>query len=260
MVSPISLTPWSNLKDELRARMKKFRFSVSLLAICFLCSGALATGSKANRKVQTADRSDTAGSSEQDQASQTSEKLAFQVEEKYRSIKDLSMNFTKTLKSEIFESQKKIKGMMYLKNPDKFRIETEDETIVTDGKFLWSYSEQNEQVIKSILDKSKNIFKPNQYLSNFREEYKAKLTGEEKIDKAKCYKLTLSPKKKDLFITRMTIWVGKKNLLAKRIEYTDVNDNQITLLFDHIRTNKGIKDSKFVFQAPEGVEELDLTE
>ncbi len=240
--------------------MKKFSFSLSLLATCFLCSAALAADSKPSRELQTADTSDTAGSSKQDQADQASERLALRVEEKYRSIKDLSMDFTKTLKSEIFETQRKTEGKMYLKNPDKFRIETEDEVIVTDGKFLWSYSEQNEQVIKSRLDKSKNIFKPNQYLSNFREEYKARQTGDEKIEKVKCYKLTLTPKKKDLFITRMTIWVDKRNLLARKIEYTDVNDNQISLLLDHIRTDKGIKDSKFVFKAPEGVEELDLTE
>ena len=213
--------------------MKKLSFSLSLLIIFLFCSSASAI---------------------------TSEKLAAKVEEKYRSIKDLSMNFTKTLKSEIFETQRETKGKMYLKNPDKFRIETKEEIIVTDGKFLWTYSEQNEQVIKSRLDRSKNIFKPNQYLSNFREEYKAKLTGEEKIDKTKCYKLVLTPKKEDSFITKMIIWIDKKNLLAKKLEYQDSNDNQVTLVFDHIKINKGIKDSKFVFKAPEGVEELDLTE
>ncbi len=213
--------------------MKKLGFPLSLLIIFLFCSVAFAI---------------------------TSEKLALKVEEKYRSIKGLSMNFTKTLKSEIFETQKKSKGKMYLKNPDKFRIETKDEVIVTDGKFLWNYSEQNEQVIKSRLDRSKNIFKPNQYLSNFRKEYKVKLTGEEKIDKTKCYKLVLAPKKKDSFITKTIIWINKKSLLAKKLEYWDSNDNQITLVFDKIKINKGIKNSKFVFKTPEGVEELDLTE
>ena len=223
--------------------MKKLCFfSLTLLITLLFCSVASAITSGMNQTVHT------------------SEKLALKVEEKYKSIKDLSMNFTKTLKSEIFETQKKTKGKMYLKNPDKFRIETKDEVIVTDGKFLWTYSEQNEQVIKSRLDRSKNIFKPNQYLSNFRKEYKAKLTGEEKIDKTKCYKLVLTPKKEELFITKMIIWIDKKSLLAKKLEYQDSNDNQITLVFDHIKINKGIKDSKFVFKAPEGVEELDLTE
>ena len=213
--------------------MKKLSFSLVLLMIFLFCSGVFAI---------------------------TSEKLAAQVEEKYRSFKDLSMNFTKTLKSEIFETEKKTKGKMYLKNPDKFRIETKEEIIVTDGKFLWNYSEENEQVLKSRLDRSKNIFKPNQYLSNFRKEYNAKSTGEEKIDKTECHKLVLTPKKKDSFITKMTIWIDKKNWLAKKLEYQDSNDNEITLIFDKIKTNQGIKDSKFVFKAPKGVEELDLTE
>ena len=244
----------------LRTRMRKLYLSLTLFAIPLFCPLAFAAGPDTNRQVQAVDTTDTARTSSVDQSVDASEKLASTVEEKYRSIKDLSTNFTRTLKSEIFEAEKKTKGKMYLKNPDKFRIETKDEVIVTDGKFLWSYSEQNEQVIKSKLDRSKNVFKPNQYLSNFREEYKARLTGDEKIDKTKCYKLTLTPKKEDLFITKMTIWVDKRNLLAKKIEYMDVNDNQITLLFDHIKTDVGIKDSKFVFNAPEGVEELDLTE
>ena len=222
--------------------MKKLSFPLSLFISFLFCSGAFAITSGMNQPVHT------------------SEKLALKVEEKYRSIKDLSMNFTKTLKSEIFETQKKTKGKMYLKNPDKFRIETKDEVIVTDGKFLWTYSEQNEQVIKSRLDRSKNIFKPNQYLSNFRKEYKAKLTGEEKMNKTKCYRLVLTPKKEDTFITKMIIWIDKKSLLTKKLEYQDSNDNQITLVFEKIKTNKGIKDSKFVFKAPEGVEELDLSE
>lgn len=223
-------------------KIKKSCFSLNLVLILLFCSIASAIASSLNDTVDV------------------SEKIAAEAEEKYRSLKDLSMNFTKTLKSEIFETEKETKGEMYLKNPDKFRIETTDEIIVTDGVFLWNYSEQNEQVIKSRLDRSKNVFKPNQYLSNFREEYKAKLTGEEKIDKIKCYKLVLTPKKEDLFITKMTIWIDKKNLLAKKLEYRDSNDNQVTLVFDKIRINKGTKDSKFIFKAPEGVEELDLTE
>jgi outer membrane lipoprotein carrier protein len=217
----------------IRIKMKKLSFSLSLLITLLFSSIVLAI---------------------------TSEELALQVEKKYKSLSDLSLDFTKVMKSEIFENQKKIKGKMYLKNPDKFRTETEDEIIVTDGEFLWNYSAENQQVIKNRLNKSKDIFKPNQYLSNFRSEYKTELLGEEKVDKVKCYKLKLIPKKDDLFITKMTIWIDKKSLLVKKLEYQDSNDNEITLIFDHIKINQGIADSKFVFKVPPGVEELDLSE
>lgn len=189
-----------------------------------------------------------------------SDELARQVEEKYRSLKSLSMDFVKITRSEIFETESKIKGKMLLKNPEKFKIDTKDETIVCDGEFVWSYSVENRQVIKNLADRSENLFKPNQYLANFRSEYVPRLTGEEKIDRTRCFKLSLSPKEEDLFIKKMTIWVDSKKLLAKKLEYTDSNDNQVTLIFQRIKTNRKIKDSEFVFQTPPGVEELDLSE
>jgi len=115
-------------------------------------------------------------------------------------------------------------------------------------------------VIKNLADRSENLFKPNQYLANFRSRYVPRLTGEEKVDRTRCFKLLLSPKEEDLFIKKMTIWVDSKKLLAKKLEYTDSNDNQVTLIFQRIKTNRKIKDSEFVFQTPPGVEELDLSE
>jgi len=190
----------------------------------------------------------------------TANDLALKVEKKYRSLKNISMDFTKIVRSDIFETENRIKGKMILKNPDKFKIRTKDQTIVCDGKFVWNYSVENKQVIKNLVDRSKNLFRPNQYLSNFRSEYIPRLEGEEKINRTRCFKFLLSPKKDDVFIKRMTIWVDKKNLLAKKLEYKDSNDNEVVLIFQHIKTNRKIKDSEFIFQAPAGVEELDLSE
>ena len=195
-----------------------------------------------------------------DAAGITSKELALQVEKKYHSLKSLSMDFIKIIRSEVFETESKIKGKMIFKNPDKFIIQTKGETIVCDGEFVWTYSVENKQVIKNLVDRSENMFKPNQYLSNFRSEYIPRLEGEEKINRTKCFKLLLSPKKEGVFIKRMTIWVDKQNLLAKKLEYKDSNDNEVTLIFQHIKTNRKIKDSEFIFQTPPGVEELDLSE
>ena len=196
----------------------------------------------------------------QDTAGITANDLALKVEKKYRSLKNVSMDFTKIIRSDIFETENKIKGKMILKNPDKFKIRTKDQTIVCDGEFVWTYSVENKQVIKNLVDRSENLFLPNQYLSNFRSEYVPQLKGEEKVNRTKCFKLLLSPKKDDVFIKKMTIWVDKKNLLTKKLEYKDSNDNEVTLIFQRIKTNRKIKDSEFIFQTPPGVEELDLSE
>ena len=190
----------------------------------------------------------------------TSEQLASQVEEKYRGLKTLSMDFVKITRSEIFETESKIKGKMIFKNPEKFKIETKEETVVCDGEFVWTYSVENQQVIKNLVDRSESLFKPNQYLSDFRSGYVPQLEGEEKLDRTSCFRLLLSSKEEDAFIRRMTIWVDKKDHLARRLQYEDSNHNQVTLIFRHIKTNPKLKDSEFVFQTPPGVEELDLSE
>ncbi len=190
----------------------------------------------------------------------TADELASKVEQRYRSLSDISMDFTKTTHSEIFEKPSLVEGKMLLKNPDKFRIETKDEIIVCDGKFVWDYSVENQQVIKNLVDSSESVFKPNQYLSDFRADYAPSLIGEEKIDKIPCFKLLLSSKHEDALIVKMTMWVDKKSYLARKIEYKDSQDNDIVLEFQHIKLDRKIKDSEFVFQMPPGVEEVDLTE
>ncbi len=190
----------------------------------------------------------------------TADQLASQVEEKYRSLKTLSMDFTKITRSDIFETETEIEGKMIFKNPEKFRIETNQETIVCDGEFVWTYSVENQQVIKNLVDRSESLFRPNQYLSDFRSGYVPQLGGEDKLGRTICFKLLLSSKEEDAFIRRMIIWVDKKDHLARKLQYEDSNDNQVTLIFQHIKTNPKLKDSGFVFQTPPGVEELDLSE
>jgi outer membrane lipoprotein-sorting protein len=190
----------------------------------------------------------------------TSEQLALQVEKKYRSLVTLSMDFVKITRSEIFETESKTKGKMVMKNPDKFRIHTKEESIVCDGEFVWTYSVENQQVIKNSVERSENLFRPNEYLSNFRTEYVPQLAGEEKINRTKCYKLSLFPKKDDVFIRKMNVWVDQKSYLARKLEYVDANENEVALIFQRIETNHKINDSEFVFQIPPGVEEVDLSE
>jgi outer membrane lipoprotein carrier protein len=190
----------------------------------------------------------------------TSDELASKIEKKYKSLKDVSMKFTQTTKSEIFSTDKEIHGKMYLKNPDKFRIDSPSQSIVTDGELLWLFSEKNKQVTIHRQKESKNIFKPNEYLYNFRADYNPELEKDEKVGKRFYHKLVLTPRKENLFITRLTLWVDQNTFLVKKLEYQDINDNWVSFLFDNIKINSNLKDSRFVYTPPKGVEVVDLTE
>ncbi|MGB2697142.1 MAG: outer membrane lipoprotein carrier protein LolA [Candidatus Zixiibacteriota bacterium] len=190
----------------------------------------------------------------------TSDELSAKIEKRYKSFKYISISFIQTTKSEIFSTEKKTRGKMYLKNPDKFRIDNPSQSIVTDGKLLWLFSEKNKQVTIHKLKQSKKIFKPHDYIYNFRDNYKPQLGEDERVEKRSCFKLILTPKKEELFVTKMTLWIDKKNLLVRKLEYQDMNDNWVSLVFNRIKINSDLEDSQFVFTPPEGTEVVDLTE
>jgi chaperone LolA len=190
----------------------------------------------------------------------TSEELALKIEGRYDSLKTLSVSFQELIKSQDFTTLRKFKGKMYLKNPNKFRIELPSQVVVSDGEFIWVYSKENKQVTKNRVDKSKDLFRPNDYLFNFRKNYNYELTGEQKIGDNICYKMVYTSKTEDEFFKKITVFFVKETLLAQRIEYLDQNDNYTTLSFTVIKPDVVISDSRFVFNPLPGVELVDLTE
>jgi chaperone LolA len=188
----------------------------------------------------------------------TTEEIVNKTESSYRSLKDLAFDYDKTWQSDYFKKEKKSAGKMYFKNPNKYRIESKDEEIVSDGKLVWVYSKENQQVIINLAGKSKNVFQPNQIFSNFKNDYHIKLIVIEKIDEVSCYKLELLPKKESASIRQMQLWVDKNNFLAKKMVYSDESDNQTILLFRNFKKNSGLRDSKFVYKIPSGIEVVDM--
>lgn len=190
----------------------------------------------------------------------TVEDLVTQLNEKYSAFEDVKMEFTQSIVSDIFESKRQFQGQIYIKNPDKFRIETPHQTIVANGDYIWVYSEENKQVTKNRYDPASGILLPYRYLNSFKDDYQAKLDKDEEVKKRLCHKLVLTPKEENSFITKMTLWVDEETLLTLKLKYWDLNNNEVTFLFKNIKIDSKIDDSEFFFKTPQGVELLDLTE
>jgi outer membrane lipoprotein-sorting protein len=56
----------------------------------------------------------------------------------------------------------------------------------------------------------------------------------------------------------MTLFVGKEDLLTHRASYVDINGNTIIIDFSGLKVDEGLADDVFIFETPEGVEEVRL--
>ena len=180
------------------------------------------------------------------------------LEKKYDSIRDASVEFTQNVRFGVTQTEQTFSGKLFMKKGNKYRIELEQQTIVTDGKSVWTYSKLNNQVLIDTYKDDPKSFSPDKVLTNVPDNYNATLLGKEKIQKYETVILKLVPKLEKSNIKWMKIWVDQDEWLMRKIQIQDISDNLTTYSVDSIRLNAALSDSQFQFQAPPNVEVIDL--
>ena len=180
------------------------------------------------------------------------------LQKKYDAIHDASVDFTETVKFGVTQSEQDFSGRFMMKRGNKYRIELEQETIVTDGTTVWSYSKINKQVLIDKYKKDPKSFSPENVLVNVPENYYATLLDNGQGEGGKTYDIKLVPKDGKSNIKWIKVWVDQDELLMRKIQSLDVSDNLTTYTIKGIRLNLSLDDASFQFQAPNNVEVIDL--
>lgn len=179
------------------------------------------------------------------------------VQERYEDINDAVITFSQSVRFKVSKAEQSVDGTLYFKKPGKYRIETEERTVVTDGKTSWSWNPRNRQLIVDNYREETHALSPEQLLLTYPKDYYSTLVGEEKLGGMPVYVLKLTPKEDNAFATAMKIWVSK-DWLIRQVEITDVNGAVTTYRIAKIEVDRDIPDAKFAYQVPEKAEVIDL--
>jgi len=184
--------------------------------------------------------------------------LLSRLQDRYRSVLDATVTFSQHVVFGVTKSENSFKGTFVMKKGNKYRIELEDQTVVTDGKSLWSYSRTNNQVIVNVYREDPKVFSPDKVLVNVPENYVAAIVGKEPYRKHDTTILKLTPKTKRNAVRWMKIWVDDDGALMRRIQVFDASENTVTYDLDEVLLNTGVPDSRFEFVPPPKAEVIDL--
>ncbi|RKY53887.1 MAG: hypothetical protein DRP89_05625 [Candidatus Neomarinimicrobiota bacterium] len=188
----------------------------------------------------------------------SSQKVIHNVEEKLISAKTAKVKFEEIYIWKLTGEKQSLKGELFLKGKDQFRITTEDQIIVSDGKILWTYSKPSNRVLIDKLSNSKDTLLPSQILFQYTRDYTARMGGEEKISGKPCYLLIFETATGDVFIPRVKVWVDKKEWVPRKVEQTDLNENRTIYLLSEIEIGISLNKDMFKFVVPKGAEVIDL--
>ncbi len=189
---------------------------------------------------------------------QTGKDLIEQLKKKYSDVNDATIKFEQTVKYSISKFKQSFSGTLYFKKKNKYRIETGQQTVVTDGVTSWLYSKVNKQVIIDRFKEDKNALSLDKFLLTISDEYIPIILNVERSNGKKVYILKLTPKGEDSFIESARVWIVENDLSIVKVEITDINGTITTYSVNSIKLNSGIDDSLFKFTIPSDVKVVDL--
>jgi len=178
--------------------------------------------------------------------------LAGPLDQYFANLKTLKADFSQSL-VQGGDKMQNTRGILYIKSPDKFRLEYTDPYVqiyVADGKKLWQYDQDLEQVIVKeqgqilanspviVLSNTKNLHK------NYHVEYQGNWDGQ------KWY--MLRPKTADTNFEQVRLAFKDKKLST--MELKDSFGQFSRLKFQNVKNNIPLKNTLFTFSPPEGVD------
>jgi outer membrane lipoprotein carrier protein len=182
-------------------------------------------------------------------ASEDAKTVIAAVESKYAGVTAMQASFVQTSHSQAFGDDKQ-SGNVVLKRPKQMFWDFGNKQFVTDGKTMWVYTADANQVIKydniggtgssadqllTSLDQIDTLF----YVTP--------------VDDTSGHSFDLAPKKDDGQVKKVHLEMSN-DLIVERVVITDSFDNTTELDFTNVKLNVDVPDSKFQFVVPAGAE------
>jgi outer membrane lipoprotein carrier protein len=181
------------------------------------------------------------------------------VQEKYRSLRDASADFTQTISFKYTKVEQKFSGTVKMKKGNNYRIESQHQTLVANGSLVWIYTPLNNQVLLDTYRENTKSFSPEKFLFGLPKNFTAVFITEKETSNTGAVVLKLVPREKSSsVVTMLKVWVTTEDWMVKKVEYTDVNNTRTVYRLTNVRINIGLDESIFQFVPPAGVEIVDL--
>jgi len=168
-------------------------------------------------------------------------------------LKTFSAGFVQTVYDENQKPIRESQGLAWLKRPGMFRWEYRKpykQLIVADGKRLWVYDKDLEQV--TVKKAQKALATAPIMLLSGREPLKKQFEMQDHGKRQGLYWVELRPKVHDTDFRR--IFLGLDDQGLKVMELHDRFDQATQIRFNHVKINPPIEDARFDFTPPKGVD------
>lgn len=179
------------------------------------------------------------------------------LQDRYSSLVSMRARFVHTMRSDFLDASERYSGTLVFEN-EKYRVETGNQTIVTDGVVTWVHNISENQVLINDYDADESTFSLTEILRAFDREYDAVSVETTTDDDMPHRILELVPR--DVFTDYRSVhlWIRDTDGLVTRMKLVDLNDAVLEFDLSDIAFNPPVDPTTFSFEAPGGTEIVDL--
>ena len=188
----------------------------------------------------------------------TVKQITDRVQRRYEMIDDAVVQFEQHVKFGFSDIEQTFDGVLTMKKPNRYRVESEHQTIVTDGTTVWAYSAANKQVIVDRYKENSNSISPEKFMLNLPDNYYVSILETKKDPAGAIVVLKLIPKDDRSFVKSVKLTIEVRTWIVRTIDILDVNETETVYTVRNIKLNTNVGDKSFTFETPPGADVVDL--
>lgn len=182
---------------------------------------------------------------------QSADAVAQRLRQQYRAVRSLQADFTQVLGGQTLRGTVAVAG-------DAFRIELPDQTLVSDGRTLWSYSGEENQVVVQDYRPQDMGFSVGQLLTDWTRQFRVTGASRATVSGVAHDVLALVPREAGSSVRDATLYVRSSDAVPARLRVHDVSGHTLAFDLRNVRLNGRLPSRTFTFRAPAGAEVVDL--
>jgi len=189
------------------------------------------------------------------QTNKKADQLLEEVVDKTASYENMKVEISYTMVNIEMDINEKKEGLIFISG-DSYRIEMEGQIIMSDGKTIWTYLVDSEEVMVSDVEDDDESISPTKILTTYNSNYKAKFDPDKKYKNADLKAINLRPNDGKQF-EMMSILVNQKKLSLESFSIYDKNGNVFTYHIISLIPNLDLPKNTFSFN-PEDYPDVEV--
>jgi outer membrane lipoprotein carrier protein len=180
------------------------------------------------------------------QSDKEAEKLLEDVINQTSSYKNFKANLSYTMVNVDMGIDEKKSGVIFVQG-DSYRIEMEGQVIISDGKTIWTYLKDSEEVMVNNVEDNEESISPTQILTKYNDSYKAKFGQSNNYKNSNLKEIYLKPNDRKNF-DKISVIVNENKLSLENFSVYDINGNVFTYHIVDLKSDLDLPDGTFTFE------------